>query len=220
MFFAIAISVNTAFKSHSGDNKKVAETVIPTIKFQSSSNGQIQWSDNCDYWGGDIDRAAGPKDKCGDICTQKRECTHFTWNAGTCWLKNIGSGYVAPTLLIGALCGYVVRPLSISWKTGANERIVWGWDCDFVGLDIEAIRSSKADCINHCANNIKCTHFAYQNSAGMCWLKQIDSSSIAPILKGNVFCGYVSKLFKQYDGNNSSLEWYTGKDYFTTRKSN
>ena len=224
LFLVIAMSIISEFKSQRGNSYKTVtpvSTVTPaTIKFQSGNNGQFQWSDNCDYYGGDIDSAEVPRDKCGDVCAQKIECTQFTWSADICWLKNIGSGYVAPTLLTGAACGYVIRPFSISWKIGANGRVIWSPNCDFVASDIEDIASSKDDCMSHCANNTKCTHFSYQIGAGVCWLKQIDSSSITPILTDNVFCGYVSKLFKQYDGNKTNLDWYTGKDYFTARKSN
>ena len=192
----------------------------PTIKFQSGNNGQFQWSDNCDYYGGDIELVAVPREECDALCTKKKECTHFTWNGQLCILKNFGTGYVAPTLWAGAVCGYVIRPLSISWKIGANKRIIWSSDCNFVDFDIQDIASSKDDCINHCANNRKCTHFSYQNKTGVCSLKQIDSSSITPILTENVFCGYVSKLFKQYDGNKTNLDWYSGKDYFKARMSN
>ncbi len=192
LFLAIASSVISAkFKPTTyrqyQNHFQIPQVVAPiTIQFQSANNGQIQWSENCDFGGGDLGSIASAKEKCGDICAQKKECTHFTWNVETCMPKNFDSGSVTPTIYAGAICGYVV---AMSWKLGANGRIIWSSNCDFSALDIQekGIESSKDDCLNHCANNRKCTHFSYQNGAGICWLKQVDNSnSITPILNGDV----------------------------------
>lgn len=228
LFLVITISVISEFKTLYDVKRKIdtaSHRAIPKIRFQPGNNGQFQWSDNCDYWANNIDTAVVSKEKCGEICFQRKECTHFTWNGVTCCLKNLGPGYVEPSLFVGAVCGYVLRPLLMSWTTGVNKRIIWSSDCDFVALDIQDIASSKDDCMNHCANNSRCTHFTftYVNTAAICRLKQTDMRSITATLKENVFCGYVSKLLKQYDGNNNNnttLYWNSGKDYFTAWKSN
>lgn len=45
--------------------------------FQSGNNGKIQWSENSDYWDGDIDSADVPKDKCKKLCAKKKRMQNF-----------------------------------------------------------------------------------------------------------------------------------------------
>jgi len=138
--------------------------VISSFEFKSDNNGKTQWVENWDYWGSDINKVDGPKDNCGDICAQDNGC----------WLKRfVSSGYVAPNLRDGDVCGFVVRP-SITWKTGLKGRILWSLGCDFPGLDVDnQFASSTDDCMSLCANNSRNSHFYYHS---ICWMKQIEAN--------------------------------------------
>ena len=73
--------------------------------WQSGSNGKVMWSYDCDFHGNDVGNKAISADKCGDVCAASRNCDHFTWNNGVCYMKmavNPAVNYAK-----GAICGWV-----------------------------------------------------------------------------------------------------------------
>lgn len=73
-------------------------------------DGEVNWSDNCDFWGQDLTYIKNTKkEACGQLCLANSKCAHFTWDvtdSGKCWLKNwIGD---SPSVQDdGRRCGFI-----------------------------------------------------------------------------------------------------------------
>lgn len=83
-------------------------------KWETSDDGQIKWSENCEFLGGDIGIKKGilTLTKCQDICLADKRCTYFTYNFyGTCSLKLLEPGNLErslPNEYFNPSCGYVI----------------------------------------------------------------------------------------------------------------
>jgi len=189
----------------------VVSLISSEFQFQSeSTNDKIQWSTDCDFHGFDFHWAEIPKDKCGESCSASDQCTHFTWANGVCYVKHIPTDFhITPTALYNAICGFIAKELN--WKVGSNNRINWKSGCDFVSSDIGSISSSRNDCLDHCANNSRCTHFSWAKNE--CYLKQ-NWVSISAISDVNVVCGYIVEYFESNDGNDATFKWNSDPDVF------
>ncbi len=159
-------------------------------------------------------------ENCKYICANDNRCTHFTWAEGVCYLKQHSNcNAITLTSIKNSVCGYIVQKIVkvFNWKDGSKKRVKWSSDCDYCGMDIQYIPSSKEECVDHCANNSRCTHFTWAN--GFCWLKQSDSGSIIPVARNGTNCGYVVKFFRWIDGTSySRLKWNSGPDVFRARE--
>lgn len=64
---------------------------IPYIPETSGIPETISWNGNwalsCEFKGNDLKNVESSGEECGGICANNPQCTHFTWNYGTCWLK-------------------------------------------------------------------------------------------------------------------------------------
>ena len=78
------------------------------FNFQSGNNGQVMWSMDCDFYGGDIGNQAIAGDQCGTICVANSNCDHFTYANGVCYMKKVSNNPSA-VYLAGGVCGYVVN---------------------------------------------------------------------------------------------------------------
>jgi hypothetical protein len=78
------------------------------IEWQKAYKGY--WAYNCDYPGDDIRviRNVGAE-KATTLCDQFAGCTHFTWNAGTLFLKGLGNRPSAQFYEASGdvICGYL-----------------------------------------------------------------------------------------------------------------
>jgi len=78
-------------------------------------NGDVYWKNDCDWRGpsgDDITSVKSPADRCGDVCSNWKGCSHFTWTdweGGTCFLKRGGNMIAKFHELVaqqGAVCGW------------------------------------------------------------------------------------------------------------------
>lgn len=51
-------------------------------------DGIVRWRRNCNFYGNDIASKPVPSEGCGSLCYSIPSCNHFTWDNGTCYLKN------------------------------------------------------------------------------------------------------------------------------------
>jgi len=67
----------------------VAVLASPTSarQWKLASNGEVFYSDKCEFKGKDLSRSVTKDDDCGDLCIRTMRCTHFTWRNGFCYLK-------------------------------------------------------------------------------------------------------------------------------------
>ena len=102
---------------------RVNEHVVGVLKielqynlfFQVSSrmwfggeNFKVTWAYGCDYYGNDIASLSIANGKCGRSCLNNKECTHFTWLDGTCYLKHVSNRKDAKDFNVdGAFCGFI-----------------------------------------------------------------------------------------------------------------
>jgi beta-glucanase (GH16 family) len=79
MFFSIIASATSMSTS-------MLEQVI---KKRAAWNEErdLFWSNNCDWVGNEIRSLSLPGERCGGECAGTAECTHFSWQEGTCFLK-------------------------------------------------------------------------------------------------------------------------------------
>lgn len=51
-------------------------------------DGLVRWRRKCNFYGNDIASMSLPSQECGSMCYSNPSCNHFTWDSGTCYLKN------------------------------------------------------------------------------------------------------------------------------------
>lgn len=90
----------------------------------------------------------------------------------------------------------VMAASSYAWRNGGNN-IRWDYNCDFYGLDIDAMDIPIGDCAPSCLNNRQCTHFAYRGVR--CHLKRNTEYWKELAVRDRV-CGFIRGRSKQYDG--------------------
>jgi hypothetical protein len=72
----------------------------------SSSDGQVKYWLNCEFYGNDIENKPSTLGQCGSVCIANPDCIHFTWTNGMCYMKNT-KDIDFRTRLDGAVCGFV-----------------------------------------------------------------------------------------------------------------
>lgn len=89
-------------------------TCIRARDWKHGSGGKVVWAHGCDYYGNDIQNFPNvPGELCGDLCLQKSDCTHFTYNVGICFLKKTDTSGAEATIKDepAAVCGFVTHRL-------------------------------------------------------------------------------------------------------------
>lgn len=74
-----AVSKSDAFVSK--DKSAVCGLVSETLTW----NGN--WALGCEFKGNDLKSVKSTGAECGETCYANPQCSHFTWNNGTCWMK-------------------------------------------------------------------------------------------------------------------------------------
>jgi len=65
---------------------------VASLDWQSDTGQRFQWAYNCEFNGSDITTMQSDKDdECGLKCHENSECTHFTWQTNTCYLKHFAN---------------------------------------------------------------------------------------------------------------------------------
>ncbi len=83
-------------------------------KWETSDDGQIKWSENCEFLGEDIGIRKGIQSltMCQELCLADKRCIYFTFNFyGTCSLKVLEPGNLERSLsnkYFNPSCGYVI----------------------------------------------------------------------------------------------------------------
>jgi len=171
---------------------------------------------NCEFnnnWNGNhIASHKTSGSKCGGLCANTKNCTHFvqnSYNGGTCWLK---SGYVTignailssdPTYM----CGIITSSSSSSAPPPQINNTVnwngnnWAMKCDFNNNNasnsiLGNVLSTGANCGGLCYNTRGCTHFAWTLfNGGTCFMKrgQTTKNNAVLISNPNSVCGVLLK---------------------------
>ena len=100
-----------------------------------------------------------------------------------------------------ALALFVVSAVSLTcvsakWKIGSDGLVLWDFNCDFYGHDIDTKPSTGEQCGGVCIANPDCTHFTHHS--GTCYLKKNteedgDNESIEKHdnYELNAVCGFI-----------------------------
>jgi hypothetical protein len=122
------------------------------------------WALNCDFKGQDMSNVSVSTQQCGPTCLSTYGCTHFTYNGGTCWMKN---GLVTKADAFNVpntdyVCG--VNP--IIWNSN-NVAVACNFDHD----GLTNTKTAKKDCATKCRATTGCTHYAWDTTdLGTCWM--------------------------------------------------
>ncbi|KAI8843329.1 hypothetical protein BJ741DRAFT_590580 [Chytriomyces cf. hyalinus JEL632] len=84
----------------------LAQSSTAQVWQNGDDNGKIQWAQNCDFNGWDIQRHDIEANQCGRKCLENPSCTYFTWGNGICWIKGLREWPVTPRQSPGAVCGW------------------------------------------------------------------------------------------------------------------
>ena len=98
-------------------------------------NGKVNYDNNCNFEGDDIDEVPEIAETCGGICIANAECTHFTWFQNVCYVKHqINS---KPVLYQqGAVCGYAIGRSNQETGGGNGRLRVFGNRFQYNGLNV------------------------------------------------------------------------------------
>lgn len=78
----------------------------------------------------------------------------------------------------------------INWQCGGNGQVLWSFNCDILGHDIDEVRVGLPLCGLACLDRVDCSTFAWTTKdEGTCYLKNGGHEFI----KGDVSCGKVVK---------------------------
>lgn len=174
-----AISKSDAFVS------KDKSAVCGVVSGELTWNGN--WALGCDFKGNDLESVMSTGEQCGGICAANDQCTHFTWKYGTCWLKQ-NVVLKSDAIAIGdmsAVCGVIIAE-AITWNGN------WAIGCEFIGNDLENVRSTGEQCGGICADNPQCTHFTWKY--GLCSMKKyngVSKDDAVRVRDTSVTCGVI-----------------------------
>lgn len=76
------------------------------LNWNNGTGGGYKWAKNCDFVGSDITTVSSKKLECGGMCYDNPKCTHFSWNAGNCFLKHFDDQPTAIDLN-SIFCGWI-----------------------------------------------------------------------------------------------------------------
>lgn len=79
------------------------------VQWNKTKGDAVYWSENCDFIGHDISTVPSRNFECGKLCFTDKECTHFTWKKGNCYLKEKETleQLEDPNKSEGDICGYI-----------------------------------------------------------------------------------------------------------------
>ena len=76
-----------------------------------------------------------------------------------------------------------------AWKVGSGGSVLWDFNCNFLGNEIDRQETSGEDCGGTCVANLRCTHFTWRD--GTCFLKRFTRSSWNENAEAGPVCGFV-----------------------------
>ncbi|XP_037025151.1 uncharacterized protein LOC119066670 [Bradysia coprophila] len=177
-----AVSKSDAFVS------KDKSAVCGVISDKITWNGN--WALGCDFHGNDLQSVLSTGEECGGLCAANPQCTHFTWNNGTCRMKqNVVSQ--SDALVVrdkSRVCGVMIAE-ALTWNGN------WALGCEFEGNDLGSVKSKGEECGAICAANPQCTHFTW--SYGTCRVKKYSGVTKEAAVKVNdmsVTCGVIRSI--------------------------
>ncbi|EFX82420.1 hypothetical protein DAPPUDRAFT_241260 [Daphnia pulex] len=85
-----------------------------------NSDGSLKWLLNCDFEGHDIGRIESPGDKCGGICVNNPECSHFRFDGQFCRTKKAPQS-ISRKAINGGACGFIPSRNFVIDKSPGNS---------------------------------------------------------------------------------------------------
>ena len=174
----------------------------------------MKTSKNCDFAGLGIKKPSS-SDKCARLCLENVDCTHFTWNVGSCYLKSAANPKLSSTK--GVSCGWIPDRIGrqFNWQEAGNDgKLTWAHGCDFPGHDIGRKNISRAECSGLCLASARCTHFTWGKDSS-CYMKSILEADISPVSTGDWICGYKKRRNWQYE---ELLQWDTNCYFYANTR--
>lgn len=159
---------------------------VTGLIWQESSGG-LKWAHSCDYHGSDIDtKHLSTPEQCGQDCVNNNECTHFTWNSGTCLLKHFKSA-VTPGDSTSCVSGWIKR-------NEAQSQVSTSSTCFYyVENRPDLMTSSQSGtsevCRDSCVSKEQCAHFAW--ITGWCY-HMLSSDSTGAVDLKKTACGLIN----------------------------
>lgn len=106
--FLATFFVSSSLCACSYDSKTGTSTCDTYTQWNESEDGAVSWAKDCDFTGHSSVRIDGPENGCGKLCLDDKQCTHFTWSKGFCYLKsNFRQKAEEPSKSTGDICGYM-----------------------------------------------------------------------------------------------------------------
>ena len=155
------------------------------------------WAFGCDFPNNDFRSEVIKGELCGGLCAKVKQCTHFTWYKGVCYLKH---GHVSRQNAIATgsdeyVCGIIRSAPSSSQSSSCSSRTRrstrkqrdariqrkgnWAHGCDFYNHDFHNEKTRGEHCGHRCSQVPRCTHFTWYQ--GVCYMKE------GPVTKANAF---------------------------------
>ena len=141
IFFLISWSIKATNNKISMNSSLNILLVLFTIYFAvtyswlEGESGKVNYDNNCNFQGDDIDEVPGIAENCGGVCIANPECTHFTWFQNVCYVKHQTSS--KPVLYQqGAVCGYAIGRSNQEAGGGNNRLSVFGNRFKYNGLTV------------------------------------------------------------------------------------
>ena len=154
---------------------------------QPHGEAVLQWSFACDFQDApDIIKVpyTTGREQCGQLCVNNAQCTHITWNSGSCSIKRSTSA-VSPRDFSSCVSGWINR-----LRQDVRPTVDPSVTCFYSGKDIKRTALPTSDqCRDNCINNRRCIHFAWVQTN--CYLMFSDSSLTASDLNA-VVCGRIT----------------------------
>lgn len=179
--------------------RKIAYVVIIIcllIKYIDSVEWFGSWAQSCSFEGKNFKSIEINGEECGRMCDINPQCTHYTWNSGTCGLKR---GPIAKNDAIVGTGSCGLSNFDLKWKICGNESneiidslsyvysicnlssVKWldgnySYACDFPESDSiqDLINTFSSECAVLCDLNLECTHYSWNDSNnGTCSLKKV-----------------------------------------------
>ena len=210
--------------------------VATRIWDRSSSDQRVLQRPNCEFPSPVDDSGVSNEtslDSCENICLSDLRCNAFSYDGdfkgGKCFLPHKATAQSwslssftqlfrlsSPLDLIAwsSHCGFIpTRNWKVNRISESGDGLLYQDDCDFnKGFDIEKPTEQKSfnDCITHCFNMTKCTHFSYSSSNRICNVKNAPALTDREAVGiSDKMCGYIpSRLQSKEDDTNPKLWIY------------
>lgn len=103
--------------------------------------------------------------------------------------------YFLRLLMVTLLC--LAKPTAadvmpdICHVSSYNKNVLWAKGCDYPAVAFEKTTSvNYAQCITNCLNSIACTHFGFDGTSNICWLKNMPLGSKS-LTSSTTICGFI-----------------------------